>query len=69
MSNPGWVELTMIDNGEQRQLLIKKSWIVGIVDMGPHASYPTALLLGNHGLPMVSIKEPVDYIMNQLETQ
>lgn len=63
----GWIELTMLDGDHQRSITIKKSWIIGVVDMSATGGRaPTALLLGNHGLPMVSIMEESKTILEQL---
>ena len=63
-----WIILTMLDGDHQRPIHVKKSWIVGVVDMsGSCGRAPTALLLGNHGLPMVSIMEESKTILEQLD--
>ncbi len=73
MDERQWINLTLIDSAPdgtgtiERDLIVKKSWIVGLVDMGQNNIPPTALLLGNHGLPMVSVKESMTYIMERLE--
>ncbi len=56
----------MLDGKTHRTITVKKSWIVGVVDM-EGAEAPTALLLGNHGLSMVSIVEPTHVVLQLLD--
>jgi len=68
MNSANWIELTMLDGEKERTVHVKKSWIVGVVDMsGSGSRAPTALLLGNHGLPMISIMEPNETILEELD--